>query len=36
VNVYVSGSVIAEHDLAEAVQKALLRSKRRSGALGLA
>jgi hypothetical protein len=36
VNVYVAGSVIAEHDLAETVQKALLRSKRRSGALGLA
>jgi hypothetical protein len=35
VNVYVSGSVIAEHDLAEAVQKALLKSKRRSGVLGL-
>ena len=35
-NVYVAGSVISEHDLAETVQKALLRSKRRSGALGLA
>lgn len=36
VNVYVQGSVIAEHDLAETVQKVLLRSKKRSGALGLA
>jgi hypothetical protein len=36
VNVYVQGSVISEHDLAETVQKVLLRSKRRSGALGLA
>jgi len=35
VNVYVAGSVIAEHDLAATVQKALLRSKKRSGPLGL-
>jgi hypothetical protein len=34
VNVY--GSVMAEHDLAATIQKALLRSKARSGALGLA
>lgn len=35
VNVYVQGSVIAERDIAEAVQVALLRHKKRSGALGL-
>ena len=34
VNVY--GSVMTEHDLAQSIQKALLRDKRRSGALGLA
>jgi hypothetical protein len=34
VNVY--GSVMTEHDLAESIQKALLKTKRRSGALGLA
>jgi hypothetical protein len=36
VNITVNGSVISEHDLAETVQKVLLRSKRRSGDLGLA
>ncbi len=35
VNVYVQGSVISEHDLADTVQRALVRRKKRSGALGL-
>jgi phage-related protein len=37
-NVYVTvnGSVMTEHDLAKSIQKALLKDKRRSGALGLA
>jgi hypothetical protein len=34
VNVY--GSVIAERDLADTIQKSLLQVKRRSGNLGLA
>jgi len=36
VTVNVAGSVIAERDLADTIQKALLKTKRRSGPLGLA